>query len=124
MNTTCGLEDKGESLIESIKTGLGPQGLSFFDRKPFTTLESRWISFMNALEMNASEENNNCSLKFLKIMNMAGRHGYEILVQALLADALPKNNGIVELSIRFVSFAQWKNVLQAISAHTTLRKLD
>jgi hypothetical protein len=112
-------EDKGKSLIESIRTGRGPQGLSFGDTTPFTTLE-RWMSFMKALE------ENNGSLHFLKIRAgteiRTGRFSDEIL-QAL-ADALPKNNGLVELSICFESVVQWNYVLQAISTHPTLRKLD
>jgi hypothetical protein len=88
----CDLEDEGESLIESVRTGLGPQGLSFLDMKPFTTVD-RWISFMNALKENS------CSLKLLKIRSTR-RDNAEIL-QAL-ADALLENNGLVELSVLVV----------------------
>jgi hypothetical protein len=109
----CRFEDEGASLIESVRTGLGPHGLSFLDTKPFTTLE-RWMSFMNALE------ENNGSLKFLKIWNTAG--GDEI--HRALAVALRKNNGLVALNVRVTSYAHWMNVLQPISAHPAIRKLD
>jgi hypothetical protein len=36
---------------------------------------------------------------------------------------LPKNNGLVELSFEAVSSAHWIQVVKAISAHPTLRKL-
>jgi hypothetical protein len=74
------------------------------------------MSFMTAFG------ENNGSLKFLKISIRAGRHTYEIL-QAL-ADALLENNGLVELSVRAVSSAPWIRAVQAISTHSTLRKLD
>jgi hypothetical protein len=111
----CEFEDEGASLIESVRTGQGPQGLSLSDMKPFTTLE-RWISFMDALE------DNNGSLKFLEIAFREGHHVDEILQG--LADALLKNSGLAELSIRFESFAQCKNVWHAISAHPSFRKLN
>jgi hypothetical protein len=68
----CEFEDEGASLIDSVKTGRGPHGVSFLDTKPFTTLES-WMSFMNSLE------ENNCSLKVLAIRIRVDRLSGEIL---------------------------------------------
>jgi hypothetical protein len=109
----CTFEDDGAALIESVRTGRGPIGLSLLDKKPFNSLE-RWKGFINALTGSGSSES-------LEVW-IRGDHCDEIL--QTLADALPLNNGLVELKLPHVSSDQWSNLVQPVSNHPSLRKLD
>jgi hypothetical protein len=109
----CTLEDGGVALVESVRKGRGPKGLSIggglFDSP------ERAISFVNALRGNTHLER----LELLWFRNF--REG----TPQALAPSLRENKGLTNLTLHHYSLdnRSWSELMAAISTHPSLRML-
>ena len=101
----CECTDDDASLIESIRTEMGPHGLTSLCHHKSMHYVGEVMSSINALE------ENNGSLKLLVIrirsVGLPRSGGLADEIIRALAAALRKNNGLIELGIRFEPSARW-----------------
>jgi hypothetical protein len=119
----CELADGGAALVESVRIGRGPKGLSLdrsdndFDNNwsPFDSSE-RFVSFMDALRGNSH-------LERLKLSGFGVR---EVGILAALSAALFGNIGLIHLGFDDCGLNEscFCELLRAISVHPSLRTLD
>jgi hypothetical protein len=108
----CGLADGGAALVESVREGRGPRGLTIRPRL-FDSPE-RFISFIHALRGNT----------YLQRLDLSNDDYNEGSPQAL-ASALLENKGLVHFGLDGCKLEDhcWSDLMVAISTHPTLRTL-
>jgi hypothetical protein len=117
----CVPEDGGASLVESVREGRGPKGLGLFKAidegheawHPFDSTE-RFVSFVDALRGNSH-------LERLGLSDIDVDDG----ILQKLAAALFENEGLIHLALQncHLNESSFCELLRAISAHSSLRKL-
>jgi hypothetical protein len=113
LSSSCWSVDGGAALVESVREGRGPRGLTI-GRQLFDSPE-RFISFINALR-------GNTYLQRLDLSNIASGEGSP---QAL-AGALLENRELIHFGLDRCRFNGhcWSELMAAISTHPTLRTLN